>query len=166
MEKDSSRCPIRIYLGLVYFICYGLGALELAAGTGGFYRILGVAFTFLPVVMSLITRRVTGRKGTFHLSFRVWKNARAWLFSALAPGILIVLGAVLYFLIFPNEYSGVFRYGLLLGSDAEAAVQSPMVTALICIVIAGIMLPVQLQTSGCPNIATASAQRPAVRAAS
>ncbi len=149
MEKgNSSRCPIRIYLGLVYFICYGLGALELAAGTGGFYRILGVAFTFLPVVMSLITRRVTGRKGTFHLSFRVWKNARAWLFSALAPGILIVLGAVLYFLIFPNEYSGVFRYGLLLGSDAEAAVQSPMVTALICIVIAGIMLPVQLLELG------------------
>ena len=45
MEKgNSSRCPIRIYLGLVYFICYGLGALELAAGTGRFYRILSVAF--------------------------------------------------------------------------------------------------------------------------
>ena len=34
------------------------------------------------------------------------------------------------------------------GSDAEAAVQSPMVTALICIVIAGIMLPVQLLELG------------------
>lgn len=78
MEKGNNcRCPIRIYLGLVYFICYGLGVLELVTGTGKFYRILGVAFTFLPVLMSLITRRITGRKGKFHLSLKVWKNAKA-----------------------------------------------------------------------------------------
>ena len=90
VQQDRLSCAIffdlkseeRIYLGLVYFICYGLGALELAAGTGRFYRILGVAFTFLPVVMSLITRRVTGRKGMFHLSFRVWKNARGHIFRS------------------------------------------------------------------------------------
>lgn len=149
MEKSNNcRCPIRIYLGLVYFICYGLGVLELATGMGKFYRILGIAFTFLPVLMSLITRRITGRKGKFHLSLKVWKNAKAWLFSVFAPGILIVLGTVLYFFIFPNEYSGVFRYGLLIGSNAKATVQSPMLTALICIVIAGIMIPIQLLELG------------------
>lgn len=149
MGKGTERKhPIRIYLGLIFFTCYGLGILELVTGTGKVYRFLGIAFTFFPVLAALITRRVTGEPGKFHLSLKVWKNPKSWLFSAFVPGILIALGAVLYFLVFPNEYSGVFRYGMRLGTDAEVVIKFPLLIALVCILAAAIMIPIQLLELG------------------
>ena len=51
------------------------------------------------------------------LNLKVWKNYKMWLFSMFAPGVLIVLGAVLYFTVFRNEYSSVFELGQLIGND-------------------------------------------------
>lgn len=148
--KKGKECkrPIRIYLVLIFFICYGLGILELVTGTGRVYYFLSIAFTFLPVLVAFITRRITGEHGKFYLSLKVWKDPKSWLFSAFVPGILIALGAVLYFLVFPNEYSGVFKYGMLLGTNAEAAVKSPLLMALVCIIVAAVMIPIQLLELG------------------
>lgn len=149
MDKDKYiKSPIIIYLGLIFVICYGLGILELVTGTGKFYHFLSVAFTFLPVVMTFITRRITGKNGKFHLSLKVWKDTKSWLFSAFVPGILIVLGTVLYFLIFPNEYSGVFRYGMFLSTNDEIVINSPLLFTLVCIIAAAIMIPIQLLELG------------------
>lgn len=127
--KKGKECeyPIRVYLGLVFFICYGLGMLEFITGTGKLYHFLGIAFTFLPVLLTFITCRITGKRGKFHLSLKVWKDSKSWLFSAFVPGILIVLGVVLYFLVFPNEYSGVFRYGMHLGTNEEVFINLPLI---------------------------------------
>lgn len=77
------------------------------------------------------------------------KNAKSWLFSALVPGILIVLGAVLYFFIFPNEYSGIFQYGELFGAKEETiVVKSPLLFIFVCIVVAALMIPIQLLELG------------------
>ncbi len=140
--------PIKLYLCLIFIVCYGLGILELVTGTGKFYHFLGISFTFFPVVMAFFTRRMTGAQGKFRLSLKVWKDAKSWLFSAFVPGILIALGAALYFLLFPDEYSGIFRYGMLLGTDAELVVRSPLLFALVCVVIAAVMIPVQLLELG------------------
>lgn len=147
-DKTDRKPPIRIYLELIFFICYGLGILELVTGTGKFYHFLSIAFTFLPVLMAFITRRITGAPGKFHLSLKVWKDPKSWLFSAFVPGILIVLGTVLYFLVFPNEYSGIFRYGMLLDTNAEIVIKSPLLIALVCIIVAAIMIPIQLLELG------------------
>lgn len=146
-EKDHKH-PIRIYLELIFFICYGLGILEFLTRTGKIYHFLSIAFTFLPVLIAFITRCITGKPGKFHLSLMVWKDSKSWLFSAFVPGILIVLGTALYFLVFPNEYSGVFRYGILLGTNAEVVIKSPLLIALVCIIVAAIMIPVQLLELG------------------
>lgn len=149
MNKQKNRKdPITIYLGLIFFICYGLGLLEFVTGTGKIYDFLGIAFTFLPVLTAFLTRRITGERGKFRLSLKVWKNPKSWMFSAFVPGILIVLGTALYFIVFPNEYSGVFRYGIRIGTSAEMVIRSPLFLALVCIVIAAVLIPIQLLELG------------------
>ena len=57
-----------------------------------------IGFTFFSVLSELITKRVTNVKSHYFVSLRVWKNKKAWLLSAIIPGILIVLGSLAYFL--------------------------------------------------------------------
>ena len=148
MDTSKAKNPIKIYLALVLGICYGLGILEQIIGNGTFYQFLGIAFTFIPVVGAMITRRITGAGAKYHLSLKVWEKPKEWLFSAFIPGILVVAGAVLYFLVFPDEYSGVFKYGMRLGTDAEIAVAHPLLIALVAVVIAAVMVPIQLLELG------------------
>ena len=122
--------------------------MEFIADNGKFYNFLGIAFTFIPVIAAMITRRITKEKAIYHLSLKVWKNPKAWLFSAFVPALLTVTGAVLYFLIFKDEYSGVFKYGMRLGTDSSVVVNNPVLLSLICIVIAALMIPIQLLELG------------------
>lgn len=114
MKKSKA---IRLYLILIFAVCYGLGVIEFFTGTGKAYGFLGIGFTFFPVLSALITRRITNERSSYFLSLKVWKNKKMWLPSAVVPGMLIVLGSVLYFLLFRNEYSGVLAYGRLIGND-------------------------------------------------
>ena len=144
MKKD----PIIIFLILNIGICYLLGLLELILKNGIFYQILGIGFTFIPVMCVALTKRITGIKAKYHLSLKVWRNVRAWLFSAIVPGIMVALGATLYFVIFPKEYSGIFKYGMRLGSDAELTINNPLALASVLVLLAAIMVPVQLLELG------------------
>lgn len=144
MKKD----PIIIFLMLNIGICYLFGLLELIFKNGIFYQILGIGFTFIPVICAAFSKRITGVKAKYHLSLKVWKDLRAWSFSAIVPGIMIVFGAVLYFVIFPEEYSGIFKYGMRFGSDAEFTINNPLILAAILVLLAAIMIPVQLLELG------------------
>ena len=137
-----------IYLAIVLGVCYLLGILEVVTGSGKFYRILGIGFTFIPVIAALITKRIAGEKAKYHLSLRVWKNMRYWLLSALVPGILIAIGAAVFYLVFPEQYSGVFQIGARLGTDTEIAVRNPIMLALTCVAVSAIMIPIQLLELG------------------
>lgn len=148
MKNIKYKQPIFIYLLIVLGICFGLGILELIANNGKFYNFLGIAFTFIPVIAAMITRRITKAKAKYHLSLKVWKNPKAWLFSAFVPTLLIVPGVVLYFLIFNDEYSGVLKYGIRFGTDAAVTVSNPILLSLICIVIAALMIPIHLLELG------------------
>lgn len=64
------------------------------------------------------------------------------------PSILIAIGAAAYFLLFPNEYSGIFRYGLQFGIDGEMQVHNPLLFAFACIVVSAILIPIQLLELG------------------
>lgn len=148
MNKAKVKSPITIYLILVLGICYVLGMFELVVRNGMFFHFLGIAFTFIPVVCAMITKRVTSANAKYQISLKVWKNPKAWLFSAFVPGILIAAGAALYFLLFPSEYSGVLRYGARFGTEAEVVVHHPLLIALVAVSVAAIAVPVQLVELG------------------
>lgn len=148
MKKTKNKQPIHIYLFIVLGICFGLGILELIEDNGKFYNFLGIAFTFIPVIAAMVTRRITNAKAKYHLSLKVWKDPKAWLFSAFVPTLLMVPGVVLYFLIFSDEYSGVMKYGMIFGTDASVAANNPILLSLICIAAAALMIPIQLLELG------------------
>jgi uncharacterized protein len=146
--KTKTNKAVILYLALVLGACYLLGVLEGITGSGKFYQILGIGFTFIPVIATVITRRATGERAKYHLSLRVWKDMKHWLLSALLPGVLIALGAVIYYLVFPEQYSGIFKIGMRLGTDAEIAVNSPVLIALACVAVSAVMIPIQLLELG------------------
>lgn len=146
--KTKTDKTILTYLLLVLGVCYLLGVLEALTGTGKFYQALGIGFTFIPVIAAVITKRITGERARYHLSLKVWKNMKFWLLSALVPGVLIAIGAAVYFLIFPQQYSGVFKIGERLGTETEIAVNSPLLIALACVAVSAVMIPIQLLELG------------------
>ena len=146
--KTKTNKAVIVYLALVLGVCYLLGALEGITDTGKFYKILGIGFTFIPVISAVITRRITGERAKYNLSLRVWKNMKHWLLSAILPGVLIAVGAVIYYFVFPEQYSGIFKIGLRLGTDAEIAVSSPLIIALACVAVSAVMIPIQLLELG------------------
>ena len=148
MKTKQRNKASAIYLAIVLGVCYLLGILEALTDSGKFYQILGIGFTFIPVFAALITKRITGEKAKYHLSLRVWRNMRYWLLSALVPGILIAIGAAIYYLVFPEQYSGVFQIGARLGTDTEIVVGSPLLLALVCIAVSAMMIPIQLLELG------------------
>ena len=148
MKTRSANRAVFIYLLLVFGVCFLLGILEVINGSGKFYQILAIGFTFIPVIAAFVTKRITGERAKYHLSLRVWANVKCWLLSAFLPGVLISAGAVLYFLVFPEQYSGIFRIGMKLGTDAEIIVQQPIIIILACIGLSAVMIPIQLLELG------------------
>ena len=148
MKTKQKNKASAIYLAIVLGACYLLGILEAVTGSGKFYQILGIGFTFIPVIAALITKRITGEKAKYRLFLRVWKNMGYWLMFALMPGILIAIGAAVYYLVFSEQYSGVFQIGMRFGTDTEVAIGSPLLLALACIAVSAMMIPIQLLELG------------------
>ena len=148
-ESDIKRNkPVVLYLVIIFTYTFGLGILEIVFQTGKFYDFLQKSFTAVPVVTALIVQKITGEKSKSKLSLKVWKNYKMWIFSAFAPAILIVLGAVLYFAVFGNEYSGVFALGQLIDNDASIEISNPIIFVIGCIIISVICFPIQLLELG------------------
>ena len=148
MNEKKKSLAIVGYLMIIFVYTFGLGALEKIFQTGQFYSILQTSFTALPVVTALIVRKVTGVESKSKLSLKVWKNYKMWIFCLLTPAILIVLGAVLYFFVFSNEYSKVFELGQLLGNDSTIEISNPVLFIIICILISILCFPIHLLELG------------------
>ena len=67
-----------------------------------------IVFMGTPALSVLLTRKITGDKSAIAYDVKVWKNKKVALFAMFVPTILIFVGAVLFYLIFPNDldYSG------------------------------------------------------------
>ena len=148
INNEINNKPIYIYLIFALAPCFILGILEAITKTNTFYQILAIAFTFIPVIAFCLTKRITKEKAKFHLSLCVWKNMKYWLLSSLLPAILIAIGAIIYYLIFPNEYSGIFKIGLKLGTNTEIIVKHHALIILLCILVSSIFIPIQLLELG------------------
>lgn len=117
---SNTKKQLKIYLIFVLGICWILGVA--AIFTRGncrniLYQILQKGFTALPVIAAIFTRRITKDKAGWRISLKVWKNLKLWGFCAFVPGVLIVVGALLYFMLFPEQYSGVFDIGSVIGTE-------------------------------------------------
>lgn len=144
---NDNQKQMRIYLALVLGVCYLLGAAAfLTGGTTdtAAYQFLHKGFTAFPVLAAFFTRRITKDTSPLRLSLKVWKNAKLWLFSAFVPALLIAVGAALYYVIFPAEYSGVFALGSLMGSEDTIPVRNPLIFAAVCVLISAVCIPIHL----------------------
>lgn len=147
----ENKVQMKIYLILVLGVCFFLG------GTAYFmqdsaksiaYQILQKGFTAFPVMAAVLTRRITKDKTKWRFSIKVWNNPKLWIFCAFIPSILIAAGAVLYFVIFPEQYSGFFDMGSLVGTADGIPIHNPFRFAIVCVLIAAIGIPIQLLELG------------------
>lgn len=148
MNKGKKISAINLYLVIIFLSTFGLGVLEKLFQNGQFYKILQTSFTALPVITTLIVRKITGENSKSKLSLKVWENYKMWLFSLIIPAVLIVLGAVLYFVVFSDEYSKVFELGQLLGNDISIDISNPILFIIICIIISMLCFPIHLLELG------------------
>lgn len=146
----------RVYLLLVYAVCFGLGGAALLTKneTGNpVYGFLQRIFTAVPILAALAARRITHDKGRWNFSLRVWKRPGLWAFCAFCPDLLIALGAAVFFIEFPEKYSGVFDYGALtaltgVSGSGVMAVHTPIVFWAAAAAISAIFIPIQLLELG------------------
>lgn len=148
---SDNKKQMRIYLLLILGICYLLGLTAFftqsdSANTA--YQILQKGFTAFPVVCAFITRRITKDSSKWRISLKVWKNAKLWLFCAFVPSILIAIGAALYFVLFPEQYSGVFDLDSLIGGGYIIQIHNPLVFGAMCVLISALCVPIHLLELG------------------
>ncbi len=150
-DMDGNRNQIRIYLIFVLGICWALGIAAFCLqgnSQNTIYQILQKGFTAFPVIAAVFTRHITGDKSEWRISFRVWKNKKLWAFCAFAPSILSVMGTMLYFVLFPEQYSGVFNLGSLTGTEQVIHIANPLQFCIICILVAAVCIPIQVLELG------------------
>ncbi|MDE6639109.1 MAG: CPBP family intramembrane metalloprotease [Acetatifactor sp.] len=148
---SDNRAQIKIYLLLVLGICYILGVTAYFTQTSEWsvaYQILQKGFTAFPVTAAIFTRRITKDNTKWRISFNVWKNIKLWAFCAFVPGILIVIGAALYFVLFPDQYSSNLNLGSFIGTEQVIQITNPLQFSVVCVLIAAVCIPVQLLELG------------------
>lgn len=119
-NKKLETKRILIFLGITFFITYGycFGVVyplsdtnNVRNGMGSITTLLIAAIMFFPAIGVLLTRLITkeGFKNAWlHPHFK--GNIKTYLLAYFGPGILTLLGIVVYFLIFPNHYDPEFGF--------------------------------------------------------
>lgn len=108
MEKNILKKRIILYLILIYVFLF-LGWLSILAFPDAYIIVWGL-FSIFPVIATIITRKITQDKSPWLLKPNFKKNGKIYLFSAFAPGAAIFIGALVFFLLFPNDLDFSGRY--------------------------------------------------------
>lgn len=113
-NKKLETKRILIYLGITFFITYGycfgviyplLNNENLSQAVALVAQLLVAVVMFFPAIGVFLTRLITkeGFKNAWvHPHFK--GNIKTYLLAYFGPGILTLLGAVVYFLIFPDKF--------------------------------------------------------------
>jgi len=106
-QENSTRAVI-IYLILTLGTCFIFGFLVLImpnkAGDS-IFNFFSKIFTLIPVLAAICTRLILKDKSSWNLDVRAWRNKKALLLSAFLPGLAVLFGAAIYYLIFPQNLS-------------------------------------------------------------
>lgn len=155
-ERKQERKQEHTYLLLVIGTCYLLGILGLLFRNEEgniMFDVLQKGFTVFPFVGALLTRKLSHDKERLWFSIKVWKNWKLWLICAVFPSILIGIGAKIYYMVFPQEYAGIFYYdklGELFGIPLKGtiAIQDSFAFWRVIILISALFIPIQLLELG------------------
>ena len=112
----------------IYFLLGLLGRIipgDLGETISQFLRVI---FAFIPVVSILLVRMITKDKSSWYFDIKVWKDMRTLLLTGFIPGVIVLSGTVVYYLIFPKELNPNMRslfdlcsgYGLPVGFPVNA----------------------------------------------
>lgn len=143
-KKKLETKRILIYLGITFLITYGycFGVVYPMANTDNvregmeaYTTLLITAVMFFPAIGALLTRLVTkeGFKNAW-LRPHFKGNIKTYLLAYFGPGILSVLGAVIYFLIYPSHFDAElgFMQATIAASGADPeAYPMPLSTLLV-----------------------------------
>ena len=126
LPEDSRR--IRIFL-LIEFLLVGFISIPLlllkAESGSGLVMAASVVFMWLPALATFLTRKITNDKRELPLKPLIKKNWKMYVISAYIPSIAIVLGALLYFAIFPKHLDLTLGYLKYLMTVTGQQIQLP-----------------------------------------
>lgn len=136
-EKSLTTKRILLYVGITFAITYLVDFLliwpfvkSISLETQTIGQLLIGSTMFLPAVGVLLTRLLT--KEGFHNSYIVPKNGKRsipyFLFGWFGPVVLTVIGAILFYLVFPNRFDPDMSY---MASVLSAAGQTEVTPALL-----------------------------------
>ncbi len=92
-----------------------------------------IIFMFLPALTTLIVKRLTHDNGGLFLKLNVRKAWKLYLLAAFAPGVLIGIGAALYFLLFSDHFDRSLTYAARLLALNGQMVDLPQINLLMVI---------------------------------
>ncbi len=156
--KKTTNKRIILFLSIVFGILYIPWIIGIILPDTGetIYSIISFPLVFMgtPALAVFITRKTTKDHTKLPFNINIFKNKKALLFSALLPGIAILLGTILFFLVFPNDldYHGTFisnTYGAFgAPSDIELTIGSMLFMGFIVYIISAIAFPIWLIALG------------------
>jgi membrane protease YdiL (CAAX protease family) len=152
MEVNLIRRRVIIYLSLIYsFLLAGWIAIAIDPQA---YIIVWGLFSVFPVVATLIARKLTADKSSWHVKPNLRRNRGIYLLSAFGPGVAIFLGALAFFFLFPQDIDFRARYIVenyaRFGAPAslQLTIQNIVAVGIAAIFISPFVLPVHLFALG------------------
>lgn len=100
---DTTLLKKRAVLYLTFLYGFLLLGWLLSIFMDVFFNMLWGAFSILPILATILTRVSTKDKSPWYLKPNLRKQWKTYLFAAFMPGLLIFLGGLLYFTIFPQD---------------------------------------------------------------
>lgn len=152
MTSNIDRKRILLYIAFVFGIYYVLWlvAILMPENVGNVvYSILQLPLIFMgtPTLAVLITRKITSDKSDLKCSLKAWKNKKMCLFSAVIPVAAVFIGAIIFYLIFPQDldFHGTYiseTFGSF-GAPSEITLTIPsiLIIGLIICMVSSICIP-------------------------
>ena len=156
-DKDKNKQAVIIYLSFNLGICFLLGILSavIPGQTGEtIYAFSRVVFAFIPVLSVIFTRAILKERSSWNFEIKVWRDLKTLVLCAFLPGIIIIAGAVVYYLVFPKELSlnmrALFDFITEYGAPKGLPVNiTTILTAVIILLIAAaVALPIHFRALG------------------
>jgi membrane protease YdiL (CAAX protease family) len=152
MESTLDKKRAFLYVAILYSLLLLSGLVTVLVPNA--YTIVWGLFSVFPILATILTRLITKDRSPWYLKPNFRKNWKTYLFAAFAPGIVIFLGGLLYFTLFPQELdlgaqNLIAQYGQYGAPDTiRFSVQTVILIGLAFIVISPLVLPVHIFALG------------------
>jgi uncharacterized protein len=152
MEITLLKKRAFLYVGILYgfLLLSGLVTLLLP---DAYIAIWGL-FSVFPILATLVTRFITRDKSSWYVKPNLRTSWKTYLFAAFAPGVVIFLGGLLFFTLFPQDldlgaHNLIAQYGKFGPPDTISfTVQNVVLIGLAFIVVSPLVLPVHIFALG------------------